>query len=375
MRVVHIVHGKVNPAGPNGISRVVYHLNKNEKAQGVQSEIWAVTDDCVAPYTFTRDAHVQVECFPRVKSPFGHHPIIARLKDEASQIDLVHFHMVWFLDKNFIANALRKVCLKYVVTTHGTYSKPHALTGKRRIAKPIELNFLKKANAVHAITYEEADALATYGYPGPVFVEPNGIAVEEIPGQRNADLFGDSEETNLIWVGVKRPDKNLSSLVHALRKLAPQTLKHIHLHLFGPDHRGHEDDLSRLIRQLELNGHISLHGAVYESEKYDVIESADIFVLPSENEVFALAMLDAMACAKPCLVSNGCGYGPFADHDFCIEFSPNPQSIANAIEQMIARKPDWSSMGHRAQVLIAEKLNWPAISADMTRWYQRVIDH
>lgn len=35
MRVIHIVHGKCNPREHNGISRVVYFLNNNEKIQGI----------------------------------------------------------------------------------------------------------------------------------------------------------------------------------------------------------------------------------------------------------------------------------------------------------------------------------------------------
>jgi len=45
MRIVLITHGKANPAGHNGISRVVYHLNKQEKLQGIESKIWALVPE------------------------------------------------------------------------------------------------------------------------------------------------------------------------------------------------------------------------------------------------------------------------------------------------------------------------------------------
>lgn len=50
MRVIHIVHGKCNPREHNGISRVVYFLNKNEKNQGIESEKRAVLDDAKQKY-------------------------------------------------------------------------------------------------------------------------------------------------------------------------------------------------------------------------------------------------------------------------------------------------------------------------------------
>lgn len=39
MKIVHIVHGKANPASANGISRVVYYLNKYERLAGINSQL------------------------------------------------------------------------------------------------------------------------------------------------------------------------------------------------------------------------------------------------------------------------------------------------------------------------------------------------
>ena len=44
MKIIHIVHGKANPASANGISRVVYYLNKYERLAGIDSQIWAIVD-------------------------------------------------------------------------------------------------------------------------------------------------------------------------------------------------------------------------------------------------------------------------------------------------------------------------------------------
>ena len=67
MRVILVTHGKVNPQGHNGISRVVYNLNKYEKQIGIQSEIWSVVDGVKTEELFERSSEVTVDCFPRIK--------------------------------------------------------------------------------------------------------------------------------------------------------------------------------------------------------------------------------------------------------------------------------------------------------------------
>jgi len=198
MKVIHIVHGKANPDGHNGISRVVYNLNKHEKQLGLDSQIWAVVDGVQKHYSYIRDEQVTVECFPRVFLPIGHHEIIEQLIADKEQIDIVHFHMIWFLDKNVIANALSRAKIPFIITTHGTYSTPHAMTGKRLIAKFLfERAYLNAATEIHAITYEEAEKLKQYGYNGDTFIAPNGIALEEVPLVRKNDVLGVSPGSNV----------------------------------------------------------------------------------------------------------------------------------------------------------------------------------
>ncbi len=137
MKVIHIVHGKANPNEHNGISRVVYYLNKYEKLKGCDSQIWAIVDGVKSRFTHRRDEFVSVECFPRVWRPWGRHEIIQELLNNKDSIDLVHFHLIWFYDKNIIAGALKKAGIPFIITTHGTYSKPHAYTGKRLLGQVV----------------------------------------------------------------------------------------------------------------------------------------------------------------------------------------------------------------------------------------------
>lgn len=378
MRVIHIVHGRANPNGHNGISRVVYHLNKQEKLSGIGSEIWAVVDDARSHYTHKRDEYVTVECFPRVRLPFGHHEIIDRLIAEKDSISLVHFHMIWFYDKNIIAKALNRAGIPFIITTHGTYSKPHAMTGKRRLARLFyERAYLNAATAIHAITEDEVEGLRRYGYLGPTFIAPNGIALDEVPDTRRSDALGELPKpgmARLVWIGVKRADKNLTSLIQAVAMLPENIRNQLVVYLLGPNYKNNEAKYQALARRLSVEQNFRFMGPVYDQEKYDALESADIHVLPSLSEVFSLAMLDAMACAKPCLVSKGCGYEPWEKDDFFISFEPKAEAIAYAVEAMFARRAQWPQMGKNARAVIERDLNWPAIARTMIENYTRIVN-
>jgi glycosyltransferase involved in cell wall biosynthesis len=378
LRVIHIVHGKANPASHNGISRVVYHLNKQEKLLGCNSEIWAVVDGTSKHRTHVRDPFVTVECYPRVRLPVGSHAIIDALLAEKDTIDLVHFHLIWFYDKNIIAKALKLAGIPFIITTHGTYSTPHAYTGKRRLARLVyERAFLNMAAEIHAITREEGTGLLKYGYHGPSFVAYNGIDPEEIPAERRCDYFASkpySARVKLIWVGVLREDKNLRGLIRAVAMLPPELRNQVACVLVGPDYKGNAAQYAALAEELGCSENFDYIGPLYGQDKYDAIESADACVMPSFSEVMSLAVLDAMACGKPCLITTGCGYVYFQQEDFSVLCEPYPQDLAVGLQKLLARQEEWSAMGARARALVEREFNWSAIARGILPNYARIVE-
>lgn len=376
MKVIHIVHGKANPKGHNGISRVVYHMNKQEKLAGLDSQVWAVVDNARTHYTHVRDEYVTVECFPRLRLPFGQHEIIERLIAERDSIDIVHFHMIWFFDKNVIAKALNAACIPFIITTHGTYSKDHAYTGKRRLARWLyEMRYLARATEMHLLTREEGTGLKKYGHDGPSFVVPNGIALEEVPSIRSATRFDEKpyrDKVKAIWVGVLRDDKNLRALIHAVALLPGEIAGNLVVVVVGPDYRGNKSAYEALARSLGVGESFDFLGPMYAHEKFDAIESADFYVMPSFSEGMSLAVLDALACGKPSVMTMGCGMNYYLDRDFFVPCEPYAQDIARGIETLFTRRDDWPAMGARARALCEETFNWAAIAKLMAVQYRRI---
>jgi glycosyltransferase involved in cell wall biosynthesis len=377
MRVIHIVHGKANPSSHNGISRVVYYLNKWEKILGINSEIWAIIDNIRSFSIYERDKYVAVNCFPRVKIFKFSNEIINRLVLEKDSIDLIHFHLIWFYEKNIIASALKKLGIKFIITTHGTYTTRHAYTGKRLIAKWLyEKRYLNLATEIHALSREEGAGLQKYGYKGRIFIVPNGIDIDELPAQRSSNYFDDkpyAKRLKFIWIGVLRQDKNLASLIEAV-SILPEKIKHeLIFILIGPDYKDNAVKIRKLTEDLNCGDCFDHIGPLYDQKKYDALQSADVFILPSFSEGISLAMLDAMACGKPCVLTSGCGMNYYMNGDFGIRCEPYAQDISRGIIEIYNQKSNWNQMTLSAQAAVANIFNWKQIASTMIENYSRII--
>ncbi len=378
MKIIHLVHGKCNPNGMNGISRVVYNLNKYEKLEGINSEIWATIDDAKHHYSYKRDEFVTIECYPRVKTPFSSRKIIDDLIKNKNKIDLVHFHMIWFYEKNIIAKSLKKEGIPFIITTHGTYSTDHAYTGKRLLAKWLyELEYLKMAEEIHILTREEGRGLQKYGYNGKSFVAYNGIDKDEIPKKVSENYYKkEIGEDKIIfsWVGVLRKDKNLEELIRAIGYLEENTKKQIKLVIIGPDYKNNAKKYKKLAKSLNCEENIVFKGPLFKQEKYDAIKSSDVYIMPSISEGFSMAILDAMALGKPMVLTSGCNMNYISEkEEFYVKCEPYGQDLKRAIEEIIMKKENFNEIGKKAQTIVKEKLVWEAIIPGLIKDYKRIV--
>lgn len=65
-----------------------------------------------------------------------------------------------------------------------------------------------------------------------------------------------------------------------------------------------KEELQYLVNDLELNNQIKLVGSLFQEEVKRYLEHSDIFLLPSVEEGFSNAVIEAQALGLPCLVSN-----------------------------------------------------------------------
>jgi len=132
------------------------------------------------------------------------------------------------------------------------------------------------------------------------------------------------------------PRKNIDLLLGCLQ-LLHQRGAPVELHLAG------EKDLSLLQPQLRQRGIeplVRCHPPLAPPELAQLLQTLDVFVIPSHQEGLCIAALEAMACATP-VVSTRCG-GP---QQYVLEertgqlVGSDPQAMANAIAAITSNRP------------------------------------
>lgn len=119
----------------------------------------------------------------------------------------------------------------------------------------------------------------------------------------------EDRELHLLCVGRLVPDKGQRILLRAVKALHQQGLR-FRLTLVG---RGEEREaLEQFARAHQLP--VTFAGALAHDKTLALVQTADIFVLPSFAEGIPIALMEAMAARLPCISTTACGIPELIRH-------------------------------------------------------------
>jgi len=167
----------------------------------------------------------------------------------------------------------------------------------------IILNFSDK------ITFASKSSLKRYSETigkevkiGKIEIFPYGLAVNKIKSKKGrAVVRNELEVDNKFVIGtVARldPMKRIDRLIEAFALLPDKP--NLELLIIGSGGITEENYLKGLVTNYGIENYVRFMG--YRSDAIDLINSFDLFVLPSRNEPFGLALLEAMALGIPSVV-------------------------------------------------------------------------
>ena len=217
--------------------------------------------------------------------------------------DLVHVHGLWLMPNVYAGQAAAATGRPLIVTPRGMLA-PEALAFSAR-KKRLFWRFLQKpayarAAVWHATCEAEAEEIRAFGIRAPIAIIPNGIDIPESPTR---SLPRQTTPHTILFLGRLHPKKGLPDLVAAWSRLAHERSDWI-LRIVGPDEGGHRVELEKMVHQGGVP-RVVFESSVHGAEKAQVLQEADVFVLPTQNENFGLAVAEALAAGVPAIVSHG----------------------------------------------------------------------
>ncbi len=140
--------------------------------------------------------------------------------------------------------------------------------------------------------------LREYGVRTPIHVVPNGIAFETYsspPEHSSVRSF------NFFVVSRLVHRKGIDQLLEAMANVVKECPS-VQLGIAGAGPQRKE--LERLVSELGIESNVDFLGFVSEKRKIALLHEADIFVFPSRQEGFGIAVLEAMATGTPVVAND-----------------------------------------------------------------------
>jgi glycosyltransferase involved in cell wall biosynthesis len=118
------------------------------------------------------------------------------------------------------------------------------------------------------------------------------------------DRFPELEGKKLIiFLSRIHYTKGCDLLIEAFSRIANDVAQ-AHLLIAGPDEVGWKETLVKKAQSLGINERITWGGLLSGDIKWGALRASDVFVLPSHQDNHSVAMVEALACGVPVLISN-----------------------------------------------------------------------
>ena len=335
-KILHVV-SSMNPV-LGGVCKAVETIALSLLANGVHNEVLSLD---ASDSDFVVAAPFKIHALGNADNPWGYNAtLVPWLKDHIKQYDFVIVHGLWLYSSYAVYKAFKALkkqgkrdaeIPKYFVMPHGMLDPYFQQAKGRRLKawrntlywKLIEQNVVNQAAGV-LFTCQEEQLLARNPFSpyAPKQELVVGLGVEAPPKYTpNMDqaffsaVHGLTNRPFLLFLSRIHEKKGVDILLDAYQQLADTLATNADaapsfnlpaLVIAGP---GLESEYGKMILEKVSNNailekNVYFPGMLTGDAKWGAFYNCEAFVLPSHQENFGIAIVEALACAKPVLISN-----------------------------------------------------------------------
>jgi glycosyltransferase involved in cell wall biosynthesis len=311
--------------------------------------------------------------YPRLAASYFWSPALMRaLGNQVKNFDVMYISGTW-THTMLAARIAYDGGVPFLLSPRGSFmswSMRQKSIKKRVYLFLIERYLINKAAAIHCTTQLEQAQLSKWHFNPPVVTIPNALDMSPflaLPsrGKLRASLGIPPEGTLSIFVGRLHKMKRLDLMTRSFAQVA-QLMPEAHLLVVGPEYDGSGRKARALAIEIGLSDRVHFAGMLTGEDLLQAYADADLKVLVSHRENFAMAVAEGMAAGLPVLVTPEVGLAEeVVSAGAGLIVSGDVDGIAVGWHKMLASPVMRQRMGEKGRNLVRDKFTSKVVSLQM----------
>jgi len=330
-----------------------------------------------------RENGVDIRFFPVQFSPWVYSRQLKKeLKNHLWDFDIVHIHGLYRFPQTIAAHYARRYNVPYLVCPHGSldpflYNNPKNRFVKRAYEYLIELKNLNRASAIHFTSREEKELTRFLNLKAESIIIPNGILTEQYealpPRGRFRKKHGLDGKKIVLHLGRINFKKGLDILVQSFALVAKRW-DDVHLVIAGPDNEGYGEKVKWWLKEENIFDRATFTGMLLGEDKLAAFGDADIFVLPSYTENFGIAVVEAMTCELPVVISDKVNIWREVEEGGAGMVGPcDANRFAEMISKLVEDAEMAKQMGSNGKALVKKRFQLSSAAVSLEEAYRSIL--
>lgn len=291
------------------------------------------------------------------------------------KLDLLHVHYAIphatsaYLTKQILKKENSNI--KVITTLHGT---DITLVGLEPSFLPLVKFSIEESNGNTAVSrFLKEKTLTNYNINSDIKVIYNFIDTELFspnPNELLRNKIAPNEEKILIHTSNFRPVKRVPDTIKILSEVKKEIPAKLVLIGDGPD----RSECERLVRELNLTKDVFFLGK--QDALQEILNVADIFLMPSQSESFGLSALEAMSCGIPVVSSSVGGLPELVRHNetgYIAEFGDTNRMSKYVIDLLTSEKK-YKAFSENARRRAIEHFDKSIIVPQYEKYYEEILN-
>jgi len=381
MRIIHVISSIDSRAG--GTTKALVDLTCAQAAAGLDVTIvssYRDGDVVDGNRRFLETANVKLVLVGPARGKFSSHPqlqpTLARLTGRDT---VMHIHALWEDAQHHAAVVAHRSGTPIVWMPHGMLDPWSLRQSKWKKKLVLAWRLRRELNNAAAFAFTtdiERDLVEPLRLPGLRIVEPLGLDFSEFDSAPAAGSFRAKfpqagDRRIVLFLGRIHPKKGLDLLIPAFAAAA--NLDDL-LVIAGPFADGYRPVVEAMVARHKLGDRCLLTGMLHGPERLAAMIDAAVFVLPSYQENFGLAVAEAVALGCPTIISDQVNIWRELSAAGCVGVTRTDlTALTTLLKQWLADEPLREAAAARGKAFARQRYDWSRIARNWVGHYANVM--